>query len=67
MNLLQIYAESATEKNFENRIIYSEDMAKSLVSCFFDSRYRCQRQAGRECLRSGTHTHTHRRTDNPKI
>ena len=25
-------------KNFENRIIFSEVMAKSLVSCFFDSR-----------------------------
>ena len=25
-------------KNFENRIIVSEVMAKSLVSCFFDSR-----------------------------
>jgi len=25
--------QSATEKNFENRIIYSEDMAKSLVNC----------------------------------
>ena len=30
-------AESATEKNLENRLI-SEVMAKSLVSCFFDSR-----------------------------
>jgi len=26
-------------KIFENRIIVSEVMAKSLVSCFFDSRY----------------------------
>jgi len=24
-------------KNFENRLIFSEVMAKSLVSCFFDS------------------------------
>ena len=30
--------ESASEKNFENRIIVSEVMAKSLASCFFDSR-----------------------------
>ena len=32
-NLLQ----SRLVKNFENRIIISEVMAKSLVSCFFDS------------------------------
>jgi len=31
-------AESASEIFFENRIIVSEVMAKSLVSCFFDSR-----------------------------
>ena len=29
-------------KNVENRIIVSEVMAKSLVSCFFDSRCTCQ-------------------------
>ena len=35
MNLLQIYYRSASEQNSENRIIVSEVMAKSLVSCFF--------------------------------
>jgi len=29
---------SRVVKNFENRITFSEVMAKSLVSCFFDSR-----------------------------
>jgi len=29
------------KKKFENRIIVSEVMAKSLVSCFFDSRCTC--------------------------
>ena len=28
-------AESTGEKNFENRIVVGEVMAKSLVSCFF--------------------------------
>jgi len=34
MNLLQIYCRVGYCKNFENRIIVSEVMAKSLVSCF---------------------------------
>ena len=38
MSLLQIYCRFEYWKNFENRIIVSEVMAKSLVSCFFDSR-----------------------------
>ena len=38
MNLLQIYCRVSSWKNFENRIIVGEIMAKSLVSCFFDSR-----------------------------
>ena len=40
-NLLQ----SPLVKNFENRIIVGQVMAKSLVSCFFDSRctkFTCQ-------------------------
>jgi len=35
MNLLQIYCRVSNWKNFENRIIVGEIMAKSLVSCFF--------------------------------
>ena len=38
MSLLQIYYRVRQWKKFENRIIVSEVMAKSLVSCFFDSR-----------------------------
>ena len=38
------------KKNFENRIIISEVMAKSLVSCFFDSRCSSMpRRAGWPC------------------
>ena len=33
-----MYYKSDSEKNFENLIIIGEVMAKSLVSCFFDSR-----------------------------
>jgi len=35
MNLLQIYYRVCYWKNFENRIIVGEVMAKSSVSCFF--------------------------------
>jgi len=34
---------SALVKKIENRIIVSEVMAKSLVSCFFDSQCSCAR------------------------
>jgi len=40
MNLFQIYCRVGCWKNFENRLIFSEVMAQSLVSCFFDSRCR---------------------------
>jgi len=39
------------KKNFENRIIVSEVMAKSLVSCFFDSRCSVQHCCSRWCCR----------------
>jgi len=37
-------------KNSENRIIVSEVMAKSLVSCFFDSRCRILKEIGNKQL-----------------